>query len=140
VSAIPSFLRAALRAEFPAPRCAYCHSPERLLGIPLEGDHIIPKARGGKTESRNLCFCCRVCNALKHDKTEARDPKTGRRVSLFHPRRQIWLKHFAWSADGAQIVGLTAAGRATVDALQMNNDLITNLRGLWVTLGLHPVE
>jgi len=39
-----------------------------------------------------------------------------------------------------RILGLTATGRATVEALQMNNDLIVNLRSLWVILGLHPAE
>lgn len=46
--------------------------------------------------------------------------------------------HFQWSADGARILGLTATGRATIEALQMNNDLIVSLRSLWVLLGLHP--
>ncbi len=39
-----------------------------------------------------------------------------------------------------QIIGLTTIGRATVEALKMNNDLITNLRSLWVILKLHPLD
>ncbi len=39
-----------------------------------------------------------------------------------------------------QLIGLTARGRATVEALRMNNGLITNLRSLWATLNLHAVE
>lgn len=139
MSAIPSTLKQALRAEFPDLICAYCHSPEKLLGIPLEGEHIVPQAQGGRTIIANLCLSCRVCNGHKSVKTKARDPQTGRTVRLFHPRRQSWQEHFEWSADGTRIIGLTATGRATVAALQMNNDLITNLRSLWVMLRLHPV-
>jgi hypothetical protein len=59
-------------------------------------------------------------------------------VSLFHPGRQVWPQHFAWSDDNRVIVGLTSVGRATVEALQMNRKTIVQLRGYWVALGLHP--
>ena len=39
---LPTALRQAVRAEFSDPRCAYCQSRERLLGLPLEADHIVP--------------------------------------------------------------------------------------------------
>ena len=138
MSAIPLRLQRKLRAEFPERRCAYCHSLEALLGIPLEADNIIPSARKGRTILSNLCLACRVCNGRKADRLQARDPLTGRLVKLFHPRQQRWARHFCWSDDGTEIIGLTATARATVDALQMNNELITNLRSLWVILKLHP--
>lgn len=140
MSPIPVSLRRALRAEFPGPRCAYCHSPERLLGMPLEVDHIIPEALGGKTEFANTCLCCRTCNSYKWQRTHARDPHTGRRVRLFHPRQQRWRVHFVWSADGQHLIGRTATGRATIEVLRMNNELIMPLRQLWVILRLHPRE
>jgi HNH endonuclease len=140
VSPIPLSLRRALRAEFPEPRCAYCHSPEQLLGMPLEVDHIIPEAASGKTELANVCLCCRTCNSYKGQRIYARDPQTGRQVRIFHPRRQQWTRHFAWSADGVRLLGLTASGRATIEALQMNNHLISHLRQLWIALRLHPRE
>ena len=135
---MPLSLRRALRAEFPESYCAYCHSPESLLGIPLETDHIIPEARGGRSERSNLCLCCRSCNSYKWHRAHARDPQTGRRVRLFHPRQQRWTVHFVWSEDSTRIIGRTATGRATVETLRMNNDLITELRRLWVVLRLHP--
>ena len=138
MSRIPRALRQALRAEVEDARCAYCHSPEKLLGMPLEVDHVIPEAVGGKTELANVCFCCRPCNGYKWHHTYARDPQRGRRVRLFHPRQQRWSVHFTWSADGASLLWGTAAGRATVALLRMNNDLIMDLRRLWVILGLHP--
>ncbi|HMV50333.1 MAG TPA: HNH endonuclease [Blastocatellia bacterium] len=129
-----------MRAESIEPRCAYCHSLERLLGMPLEADHITASSRGGQMVLSNLCLACRTCNGHKWHAAKARDPVGKRLVYLFHPRRQKWSKHFQWSTDGTRIIGLTANGRATVAALQMNNDLIVNLRSLWVTLGLHPSE
>src|SRR5262245_46580039 len=72
VSSIPPLLRQRLRAEAGELRCAYCHSPERLLGIPLEADHIIATARGGKTVIANLCLSCRTCNGRKWQITTAR--------------------------------------------------------------------
>ena len=140
MSSIPPLLRRRLRAESITLRCAYCHSPESLLGMPLEADHIIALAQGGRTILANLCLACRTCNGHKWLKPKARDPLTRRTVKLFHPRRQNWEEHFEWSDDSTRLNGLTATGRATIEALQMNNDLIVNLRGLWVTLGLHPAE
>jgi HNH endonuclease len=140
VSPILLSLRRALRAEFPEPRCAYCHSPEQLLGMPLGVDQIIPEVGDGKTESANGCLCCRTCNSYKGRRIYARDPQTGRQVRLFHPRGQQWTRHFAWSADGVRLIGITATGRATIEALQMNNDLIAHLRQLWIALRLHPRE
>lgn len=138
MSAIPPLLRRRLRVEAIELYCAYCHSPEKLLGIPLEADHITATSRGGKTVMGNLCLCCRTCNGHKGQITTARDPVTGWTGKLFHPRRQKWQEHFQWSADGTRILGLTATGRATIEALKMNNDLTVNLRSLWVLLELHP--
>jgi hypothetical protein len=138
MSRILTSLRRALYAEKPEPHCAYCQSPERLLGIPLEADHIIPEAAGGETSLENLCLCCRSCNGYKGMKMDATDPQTGRCIRLYHPRRQNWSTHFAWSQDGTRIVGLTPTGRATVEALNMNHHLIVNLRHLWRLLRQHP--
>ena len=140
MSSISPRLRRQLRAETVVLRCAYCHSPERLLGMPLEADHIRATAQGGKTAMANLCLACRTCNGHKWLVAKARDPLTHRLVNLFHPRRQNWDEHFQWSADGTHLLGLSATGRSTIEALQMNNDLIVNLRALWVTLDLHPAE
>ena len=80
MSAIPPLLSRALRAES-LPRCAYFHSAERLLGLRLEADHIIPASCGGQTDMLNLCLCCRACDGYKGERLRARDPKTGRKCS-----------------------------------------------------------
>jgi hypothetical protein len=61
-------------------------------------------------------------------------------VSLYNPRTQSWPEHFAWSGDGILILGLTAIGRATVNALRLNNVDIVAARHLWVSVGWHPPE
>jgi hypothetical protein len=57
---------------------------------------------------------------------------------LFHPRKQSWQQHFAWSGDGIRVLGLTAVGRATVEALRMNRPMIMQLRRYWAAMNLHP--
>ncbi len=94
MSSIPPVLRRQLRAEAVEPLCAYCHSPEKLLGMPLEADHIVAMSRGGKTVITNLCLACRTCNGHKWQIAKARDPITNRLTNLFHPHRQKWPEHF----------------------------------------------
>ena len=81
-----------------------------------------------------------ICNEFKGGQTHAHDPQTGERVALFNPRLQIWAEHFAWSEEGAEVLGKTPSGRATVVALQMNNTEIVVARRLWVTAGWWPPQ
>lgn len=103
-------------------------------------DHIVPEAQGGPTTFDNLCFACRRCNEFKGSSTQAHDPLTDEIVSLFHPRIQKWNDHFTWNASGTHMIGLTAIGRATVLALNMNNPVIVAARRRWVSVGWHPPE
>jgi hypothetical protein len=104
----------------------------------LEIDHIVPQARGGADDENNLWLACRLCNSFKGAQTYGLDPLTGRRVRLFNPRQQRWTEHFAWNEDGTRIIGLTACGRATVLALQLNNVIAVMVRREWVAAGWHP--
>jgi hypothetical protein len=63
---------------------------------------------------------------------------SGQRVPLYHPRRDRWDAHFAWSDDFTLMIGLTPIGRATVETLQLNRDGVVNLRHLLYTIGQHP--
>lgn len=47
--------------------CQYC-GKRMLDGVGLQIDHIIPIAKGGKTELNNLQVLCSVCNRRKSDK------------------------------------------------------------------------
>ena len=59
-------------------------------------------------------------------------------VPFYHPHRQAWPDHFAWTDDGTEIVGRTAVGRATAAALGMNRPAMIRVRRLWVALAEHP--
>ncbi len=119
-------------------RCEYCLSPATQTGMSMTIDHILPTSKGGSSDDENLCLACWRCNGHKHDRTHAKNPETGRWGRLFHPRRQRWKGHFRWSEDGTHIVGVTACGKATVLALQMNRPDIVHARENWVTAGWHP--
>jgi hypothetical protein len=118
--------------------CGYCQSPQHLIPITFEVEHILPTVEGGTDDEENLWLACRVCNSFKHAKTHAIDPNTKRKVRLFNPRKQIWTKHFEFSQDKTEIIGKTACGRATVLALKLNNTRIVNMRKLWVSVGWFP--
>ena len=139
----PGHVSEAVRARVRAQarnRCGYCQSPQQyVLGL-LEIDHIIPTARGGTNDEENLWLACRLCNGFKATQMQARDPLTGRRVRLFHPRRQRWSRHFLWSEDGTRIIGRTACGRTTVVALQLNHVIAVMVRRAWVAAGWFPPE
>jgi hypothetical protein len=134
---IPVELRRLVRSDAQA-RCGYCHTPEAYIGMPLEYEHLYPVALGGPTERANLWLACSRCNDFKGDRISGRDPETGEQLPLFNPRSQSWFEHFAWSTVGTHILGLTPLGRATVDALQLNNDFIVITRQFWVAAGWWP--
>lgn len=101
-------------------------------------DHIVPLAEGGTSEESNLWLACAWCNTYKGSITCAVDPENGKAVSLFNPRKQRWSSHFTWSDDGLMVIGLTATGRATVNALRLNNEYVIVARHYWVQAGWHP--
>ena len=109
------------------------------MGIRLHVDHIIPKKAGGISGEENLCLACQSCNRSKWEKTHAHDPVSNQIVRLFNPNTQNWFEHFRWSEDGTIIIGLTACGRATVSALQLNNFYMICARKFWVEAGEHPL-
>jgi len=133
---IPAAVRRRV-AEQAGHRCSYCRSPE-VVGIPMVVDHIIPLAAGGTSDVENLCLACYRCNEFKGARLDAPDPPSGGMVVLFNPRAQAWHDHFAWSEDGLRVVGRTACGRATIEALRLNNDWLVQARRLWILAGLHP--
>jgi hypothetical protein len=135
------YISAAIKArirEAAKNRCGYCQSQQKyVLGI-LEIEHMISTAAGGSDEEENLWLSCRLCNSYKGIQTKALDPISDQTVPLFHPRTQTWSEHFAWSEDGVYVMGLTPCGRATVLAIQLNNDYAVTVRQSWVSVGWHP--
>lgn len=125
-------------AEDAGHRCGYCLGAESVTGMPLTIEHLIPRSLGGPTELGNLWLACWSCNLSKGARISAPDPKSGRSVRLFHPREQVWQEHFSWDDSGVRILGKTAVGRATVDALRLNRPVAVNARRVWVVAGRHP--
>lgn len=48
-------------------KCVYCD--KRFPPSKLTLDHVIPRAKGGKTSWKNVVSCCEECNVKKADKT-----------------------------------------------------------------------
>jgi HNH endonuclease len=136
-SYIPDVVRNRVSEAF-GNRCSYCLAAQRYVLSKLEIEHIIPVTLGGASDEWNLCLACRLCNLYKSNQTEAVDPVTNSTIALFNPRTQVWGDHFRWGQDGAIIIGLTPTGRATVEALRLNNEIAVEVRRNWVLVGWHP--
>jgi len=118
--------------------CEYCQTPDKYCTGSFTIDHIKPREAGGENTLDNLAWACLGCNSHKHIKTQDKDPETGEDVPLFNPRQQVWSDHFTWSNDFTGVIGKTACGRATIQALHLNREGLINLRGLLIMAGIHP--
>lgn len=100
-------------------RCEYCQFPSALSAIPFEIDHVIAQKHGGLTTAENLALSCFYCNSYKGPNIAGIDPDSRRIVRLFHPRKDIWHRHFTW--NGPVLHGKSAIGRATIAVLVIND-------------------
>lgn len=116
--------------------CEYCLSQEKYSPTKFSVEHILTKKRGNAAD--DLALSCQECNNHKYIKTSAPDPVSGETVPLFHPRKDNWSDHFAWSEDFEIIEGITPIGRATVALLRVNRDRVVNLRRILIKEGKHP--
>jgi hypothetical protein len=115
-------------------RCEYCAIAQALVPFRLfHVEHVIAKQHGGPDGTENLCLACDRCNAYKGPNLAAIDPESGDVVMLFHPRHDKWHEHFALC--GAEVVGRTERGRATVRLLHMNDNWRVSLRAESISLG-----
>ena len=121
-------------------RCEYCQAPQNACGYHFHLEHIVPIALGGSDDEDNRALACASCNLAKADRAFATDPLTAEETLLFHPRTQEWDNHFRWDEDQRTLLGLTATGRATIAALDMNNELRQAARQLRFAVGLLPAE
>lgn len=139
---MPELDRSTLRREVERRargRCEYCQSPAKYATQRFSLEHIMPRSQSGMTSLDNLALACQGCNNYKYNKTRAEDPVTQRIVDLFHPRTHHWRQHFTWDDRFVLIIGLTATGRATVEALKLNRPELVNLRRLLYAAGEHPL-
>jgi hypothetical protein len=117
--------------------CEYCQTSQAIV-IEMVIDHIIPVAAGGTATLENLCLACASCNTYKRDFLTGIDPLSDNEILLFNPRTQQWQEHFFWSEDGIFVGGKTSVGRATVERLRMNREVIVRARRKWMESGWHP--
>jgi len=132
---------AALRAKVrkrAAGLCEYCRIPESAVRPPFQFDHIIAQQHGGRTIMNNISYSCLPCNKHKGPNIAGIDPKFGKVVSLFHPRRNKWDRHFRW--DGPYLRGRSAIGRATIVVLAMNDPVYVEVRQTLIDEGVFPPE
>lgn len=118
--------------------CEYCRLPHKFSTQPFSIEHILPISKGGNNDLENLALACSACNGSKYNKTEAVDPDSLEIVALYNPRKDLWSEHFAWNSDFSITVGLTAKGRATVEALKLNRERTVNIRKFLHSVGKHP--
>lgn len=118
--------------------CEYCKRPEKYVSMELEIDHILPQSKGGTDNLDNLCYACQKCNGYKANRTLCIDPDTDNKATLFNPRQEKWSTHFRRSESYHKILGLTAIGRATIDCLRLNHEMLLVSRLLWANSGWIP--
>lgn len=135
MSKIPEFLRQ-LIIERSGNRCEYCRLSQIGQAATFHIDHVIPVKVGGKTVADNLALACVTCSLYKAAKQMIPDPETSELVTIFNPRQQRWINHFRW--EDVYVIGLTATGRATIDALKMNRATILAIRKEEEFFGRHP--
>jgi hypothetical protein len=109
---------------------------QSLQGATFHIEHIVPGSRGGPDDPDNLALACPSCNLHKSDRMDVSDPDSGTMVPLFNPRKDRWDEHFRW--DGHRIVGVTAIGRATMLALDLNHSRRLLIRQAEAQFGLFP--
>ena len=117
-------------------RCEYCRLSQAGQEAVFHVDHVHPLIDGGETLLENLALACVSCSLRKGARRHARDPLSGRKTALFHPRQQDWNEHFGWK--GNRVLARTATGRATLDLLKMNRVRMVAIREEERLLGRHP--
>jgi hypothetical protein len=117
-------------------RCEYCGISQAGQVATFHIDHVVPVVAGGQTTPDNLALACVSCSLRKGARQRLADPQTEARVSIFNPRQQEWKEHFAW--NDVELSGLTATGRATVAALDLNRPIMIAIRAEEKLLGRHP--
>ena len=119
-------------------RCEYCRMHQSLQGASFHVEHVIPCSHGGQESLLNLVLACPSCNLHKSNRVEALDPESGEVVPFFHPLADVWDENFFFVEF--EIVGKTACGRATLEALNFNHPRRLRVREAEAMFDLFPPE
>ena len=117
--------------------CEYCRLPQDSQEATFHVDHIQPRSADGPTSLDNLALACVTCSLRKAARVQARDRRTGDLTLLFHPRRDLWNQHFAFTPNW-RVRGRSATGRVTIAALGMNRKPILAIRAELAAAGRFP--
>lgn len=108
-------------------RCEYCRLPQAAAPfLTFHVEHIEARQHVTDDSPSNLALACPDCNRHKGPNLTTLDAKSRQIVRLFHPRLDVWEEHFEF--QGAQLVGLTPVGEATIRLLQINSEERIELR------------
>ena len=118
--------------------CEYCKCPADFSTELFSIEHILPRSKQGLDTTDNLAYACSGCNIFKSNKTVFLDTISQELHPLFHPRTMIWHDHFIWDDTLTLMIGKTAIGRATIEALKLNRRPIKNLRRALIAIHEHP--
>ena len=118
-------------------RCEYCRLHQDDYDFQtFHLEHIIPRQHGGGDEPENLCLACSECNWSKGPNLAGL--LGGKLYRLFHPRRQLWSRHFRW--EHTLLVGKTKTGIVTIQVLDMNSPARVMLRENLLFEGRFPPD
>ena len=102
-------------------RCEYCGLPQDAAPFfTFHVEHIRARQHHGSDDLSNLALACPDCNAKKGPNVATISYETGQLIELYNPRIHHWPDHF--QIVGAEIIGTTDIGRATVRLLEMNEE------------------
>jgi hypothetical protein len=118
--------------------CEYCKCPADFSTEPFSIEHILPRSKKGLDQLNNLAYACIGCNIYKSNKTEFLDVVSQQLSILFNPRTMYWNDHFVWDESLTSLIGKTAIGRASIEAIRLNRRQIRNLRRALISIGEHP--
>jgi hypothetical protein len=116
--------------------CEYCQLAQRFSTMTFEIDHVIAEKHGGPTHEANLALTCFLCNRYKGPNIAGIVPGSGRVTRLYHPRKDVWAKHFRW--DGPRLLGRTPVANATITVLQINHPDAAAVRTALIEEGVFP--
>jgi hypothetical protein len=116
--------------------CEYCLVSQLTDSGAYHIDHLTALKHGGQTVSENLALACVDCNLHKGSDLATIDWASEAVIPLFNPRKHTWREHFRLA--GAQIVGITAIGQATIRLLRLNDPERVAYRQVLIEAGLYP--
>ena len=119
-------------------RCEYCQMHQSLQGATFHIEHVIPRVRGGVSDSSNLALACPSCNLHKADRVSSQPNASTVAIVFFNPRSDVWADHFEW--DDYTLIGKTEVGRVTIQALDLNQERRIKIRRAEQLFGLFPPE